>query len=211
MREAAQPLLEGRSLCCEKGGRVLFRHLHLRVHAGQLLRVEGANGSGKSCLLRILCGLDQPAAESGGLLLWRGKPLAEVRSAYYGQLRYLGHSAGISLALSPRRNLQWLRTLHGSAPGSGDPLAYFRLEEEADRPCRLLSAGQRRRAALAQLCLGGALLWILDEPFAALDEAGRQLLRTLLDKHLESGGAVVLSSHGVLEEAGEADCIRLTG
>ncbi|MCC7152489.1 MAG: cytochrome c biogenesis heme-transporting ATPase CcmA [Rubrivivax sp.] len=179
-----------------RGRRVLFSALTLAVAPGQLLRVLGANGAGKTTLLRMLVGLTLPAA---GRVTWLGRPITADRDAFHRALVYLGHGAALKDDLSARENLVSLLALAGHrcddaqadrALGAAGLAGCERL------PARVLSAGQRRRVALARLALAaGQALWVLDEPFNALDVAAVDWLADLLRAHLAGGGIVVLTSH----------------
>jgi heme exporter protein A len=181
---------------CVRGGRALFRGLSLQLHPGQLLRVKGANGAGKTSLLRLLCGLLPPTE---GEVRWRGQPLSGQREAFGQSLVYLGHAAALKDELSPLENLQMACQLVGRpAPRSAalQALAQAGLRGFEGRPVRALSQGQRRRSALARLALApDAALWVLDEPFNALDGAAVQWLEQLLEGQLARGGMVALTSH----------------
>jgi heme exporter protein A len=189
------PALDAMNLRCERGDRTLFEGLCFQVAAGQLLQIEGANGSGKTTLLRTLCGLFEATA---GEVVWCGQSIRTDPANYHAQLSYIGHLPGIKLELSPQENLAFSQGLRGQRPtrsdilGALDAIGLFGFEE---LPCRQLSAGQRRRVALARLLLENSLLWILDEPFTALDRAGNERLSELLVAHLLQGGLVVLTSH----------------
>ena len=188
-------LLETRDLACVRGRRSLFRGLDVKLLPGQLLRVTGPNGAGKTSLLRMLCGLLAPAQ---GQVLWQGQPLRAVREDFHRQLIYLGHAAALKDDLSPLENLQVALRLGGQAPdapAARQALADAGLRGREQVPSRILSQGQRRRAALARLPLGDALLWVLDEPFNALDTAATAWLLGLVEGQLRRGGAVVLTSH----------------
>ncbi|MEX5541935.1 cytochrome c biogenesis heme-transporting ATPase CcmA [Pseudomonas poae] len=191
------PLLEAIALACERDLRLLFEHLELRIAAGDMVQVSGPNGSGKTSLLRLLAGLMQPTA---GVVRLNGKPLDEQRSELARNLIWIGHAAGIKDVLSAEENLSWLCALH--RPASRDAiwraLAAVGLKGFEDVPCHTLSAGQQRRVALARLYLPGPLLWILDEPFTALDSQGVVQLETHLARHCEEGGSVVLTTHHTL-------------
>ncbi len=191
------PLLEAIALACERDLRLLFEHLELRIAAGDMVQVSGPNGSGKTSLLRLLAGLMQPTA---GVVRLNGKPLDEQRSELARNLIWIGHAAGIKDVLSAEENLSWLCALH--RPASRDAiwraLAAVGLKGFEDAPCHTLSAGQQRRVALARLYLPGPLLWILDEPFTALDSQGVAQLETHLARHCEEGGSVVLTTHHTL-------------
>jgi heme exporter protein A len=188
-------VLEATDLECERGGRRLFRKRALALGAGSLLRVAGANGSGKTSLLRILCGLLEPAA---GEVRWQGRPIGELREEYTRRIVYLGHAPAIKDDLTAAENLRIACTLAGapaSAAGIEGALERFGLGASA-APTRRLSQGQRRRAALARLLLSAqAPLWLLDEPYAALDVAAARTLDELVTAHAARGGAVVFTTH----------------
>jgi len=183
------------NLECIRGDRLLFSSLEFELHSGQILFIEGANGAGKTSLLRILAGLSPP---SDGAVLWCGHGIHHHRSEYHSELIYLGHAAGLKAELSVRENLRLWLTLAGRSDGVPriDPaLAAVGLAGYEDAPTRALSAGQRQRTALARLLLHPARLWIMDEPFTALDSAGISRVRALLESHAVNGGMVVLTSH----------------
>lgn len=154
----------------------------------------GPNGSGKTSLLRMLCGLLQPAE---GEIRWDGKPTRRLGDDYLAQLAYVGHLNGLKDDLTARENLAVYVGIDGAGSqlDPRDPLARMGLRECADFPARWLSQGQRRRLALARLLAVPRTLWILDEPFTGLDKASVTLLQDLLEHHLESGGMVVVTSH----------------
>lgn len=183
-------------LTCTRGGRQLFSSLSLEVKSGQLLRVRGSNGAGKTSLLRMLCGLLLP---SSGQVLWCGKPLASQREKFGQDLMYLGHAAALKDELSPLENLLDACALSGRKPDVAAALAALRgagLRGHERTPARRLSQGQRRRSALARLALShSAPLWVLDEPFNALDTAANAWLTSLIEAHLMTQGMVVLTSH----------------
>ena len=185
------PLLEARGLTCLRGARLLFEDLHLSLGPGEMLEIHGPNGSGKTTLLRVLCSLTHPES---GEVYWRGRALQDRREEFHAALRYVGHQDGIKSALTVRENLEVAARLAGD--GDVEPaLGRFGLESVADQPVRALSAGQRRRAALARLLLHDAPLWVLDEPFTALDDEGAALMHHLLAQQVGKGGAVLLSTH----------------
>ena len=195
MSSAAPPVLELRDLACVRGRRRLFRGLNATLAPGQLLRVTGANGAGKTSLLRMMCGLLAPAQ---GQVLWQGQALPQARDDFHQQLIYLGHAAALKDDLTPLENLQIATRLGGHASDEAaarQALADAGLSGREQVPTRTLSQGQRRRAALARLPLGTARLWVLDEPFNALDTVATAWLLGLIEAQLQRGGLVVLTSH----------------
>lgn len=160
-----------------------------------MLRIRGPNGSGKSSLLRLLCGLAQPAAGQVDLF---GLALVRQRGVLASRLLWIGHAAGVKALLTAEENLAWLGVLQarGASAPIAQALAAVGLRGFEDTPCHALSAGQQRRIALARLYLPGApALWLLDEPFTALDAAGTAQLEAHLAMHCRRGGTVVLSAH----------------
>jgi heme exporter protein A len=188
--------LELQGVECVRGGRSLFRGLSVAVPRGCLLYVRGANGAGKTSLLRLICGLLAPAA---GSVRWGGRPVAAQRDAFHRDLVYLGHAAALKDDLTPLENLHLASTLGGHACSDAQALAALAeagLKRRERVPARILSAGQRRRVALARLVLAAeAPLWVLDEPFNALDRAASDWLLRLIGRHVAGGGVVVLTSH----------------
>ena len=185
--------LVGVDLACRRGGRLVFAGLDCRLPAGGALLLTGANGSGKSSLLRLMATLLPPAE---GRLSWGGVPVMEDAPRYRAALHYVGHLEGTKPALSGREMLRFWAALHGEAPPAIDAaLAAFGLETVADWPCRWLSAGQRRRLALARLVAAPAPIWLLDEPAAALDADGEARLVNAIAEHRAGGGRVALATH----------------
>ncbi|MDH5210492.1 MAG: cytochrome c biogenesis heme-transporting ATPase CcmA [Betaproteobacteria bacterium] len=187
-------MLEAAGLECVRQQRVLFAGLSFALGAGELLRVAGANGSGKTSLLRILCGLLSPQA---GAVRRHGAPIQALREDYARHIVYLGHAPAVKDDLSAEENLAIACRLAGVrvvAESIRDALERFGLSGAA--LVKKLSQGQRRRAALARLWLSAPLpLWLLDEPFTALDTAGVATLRGLIEAHIGRGGAVIYSTH----------------
>ena len=177
--------LQAAGLACERDWRLLFEQLDFELRPGDMLQISGPNGSGKTSLLRLLAGLMQPTA---GQILLGGKPLAEQRHALASILLWIGHAAGIKDLLTAEENLTWLCALHqpASAERIWAALAAVGLRGFEDVPCHTLSAGQQP-------------LWILDEPFTALDKQGVAQLEAHLAAHCEQGGTVVLTTHHSLD------------
>ncbi len=191
-------MLEIRELCCERGERLLFDQFNLVCGPGDIIEIRGANGSGKSTLLRILAGLAQ---DYSGTVSWREsakQASSEVSPIEFRRLSlYLGHASAVNASLTPLENLMWLTELTTPVDESRAiaALQQMQLGECEDVFCHHLSAGQQRRVALARLLTVDARLWILDEPFTALDSAGVDLLHQLIQHQVRDGGVVVLTTH----------------
>jgi len=189
-------MLEARELAATRGDTALFSGLAFSLAPGALLRVTGANGSGKTSLLRALCGLLMPSA---GEVRWNGENVRALREEYWKHLAYVGHADALKDDLTVEENLAIACALAGlqvSASRAGSAIEGFGLSGRERLPARVLSQGQRRRAALARLAVSEALpLWILDEPFAALDAAAVERVQSLVGEHLARGGMVVLTTH----------------
>jgi heme exporter protein A len=203
---SAQPTdaLVGTDLACRRGERLVFAGLSLTLPAGGVLVLTGSNGSGKSSLLRLLAGLARPEA---GVILWQGADIADDPAAHRGRLHFIGHQDALKGVLTVGEALAFWSGMRGGG-ATRAALAHFRLGPLADWPCRLLSAGQRRRLALARLIASPASLWLLDEPTTGLDADAVADLLAALATHRAEGGCVVLSTHTLLPLEG-ADTLRL--
>jgi heme exporter protein A len=203
----SSPALAVEGLACQRGERLLFEGLGFALGPGQLLLLTGANGSGKSSLLRLLAGLNLPAA---GVIRWRGRTIAEDAPAHRQRLRFLAHLDGVKPALTVSENLTfWAALLGAQAMRVDAALATFGLAPIADLPARFLSAGQRRRLALSRLALMPAPLWLLDEPSTSLDSEGVERLLATLAAHRAQGGIAVIATHDRLALEPSAE-IRLS-
>lgn len=178
-------------LHCRRGGRTVFAGLSFDLRSGQVLELRGANGSGKTSLLRLLAGLGML---SGGQLLWDGRTLRPNDPGYANSMAYLGHQNGLSAELTVTENLCFAQQLAGGSDAKA-ALQAWDLTTVAHHPVRYLSQGQRRRLALARVWLGQRILWLLDEPCASLDSEGEQLFLARLATHLEAGGMAVVATH----------------
>lgn len=200
-------MLEAREIECIRGDRTLFSGLDLALRTGQLMRVMGANGVGKTSLLRILCGLRAP---NQGAVLWSGSPLGKVREEFHENLLYVGHLSGLKDDFSAIENLAGSSAVDGSYVDQSaimQALDVLGVAHCSRIPVRHLSQGQKRRVTLARLLLAaGRPLWILDEPFNALDVRAVALVEGLLTAHAAAGGTVVFTTH--LEPS--IDAIELT-
>jgi heme exporter protein A len=198
------------SITCVRGGRTLFEELNLEIKPGSILRISGDNGSGKSSLLRILCGLLTPHA---GKVFWGSDPITEDRDQFHGELIYLGHIPALKADFSAIENLMSLALLGGQSISNEDAMNALReaaLDRQAHRFIRTLSQGQKQRIALSRLLLPQPKsIWILDEPFNALDRDANRALQNLLINHVNRGGIVALSSHQDLQIDDNARVIRL--
>lgn len=190
-------MLEARELLCERDERTLFSGLSFTLNAGEWVQITGSNGAGKTTLLRLLTGLSRPDA---GEVLWQGQPLHQVRDSYHQNLLWIGHQPGIKTRLTALENLHFYHR-DGDAAQCLEALAQAGLAGFEDIPVNQLSAGQQRRVALARLWLTRATLWILDEPFTAIDVNGVDRLTQRMAQHTKQGGIVILTTHQPLNVA----------
>jgi len=192
-------MLEVRELECVRGDHRLFKGLNFILQPGELLHLRGRNGAGKTSLLRAVCGLMAPAQ---GEVLWNGENIRSLRDEFNRGLTYLGHYNGIKGELSALENLQLHSSLYGiriSEKKILDALQKMGLGGREDLPTKVLSQGQKRRVALARLLLTDAPLWVLDEPFTALDVHAVDMLKDLIGSHVKSQGLVMLTTHQHVE------------
>lgn len=195
-------MLSAHGLTCVRGDRRLFAQLDLAVNAGEWLHVRGENGAGKTSLLRLLAGLSQPAE---GEIRWCGQPIKSSESTYRQDLLFFGHHGALKEDLTALENLGFSAAMDGvpfvEAQALG-ALYKFGLKGREELPVRVLSAGQKRRVMLARLAIRKARLWVLDEPFTALDVKAVDLLSSLISEHVRGGGIAVLTSHQTMPIAG---------
>ena len=173
----------------------LFESISFRLQAGDILQIEGENGAGKTSLLRIVAGLGKSCC---GEVLWQGVPIAQQREVYHQSMLFIGHLAGVKRELTALENLRFYQTIAGKRFAHEElmtVLAKVGLVGREDVVVAQLSAGQQRRVALARLWLSDHLLWILDEPFAAIDAKGVKVLEALFVQHAQQGGMVLLTTH----------------
>jgi heme exporter protein A len=198
------------SVSCVRGGKTLFSNLDLKIKPGTILRISGDNGSGKSSLLRILCGLLAPQS---GEVIWGDQAIYKDRDQFHSELIYLGHIPALKADFTALENLISLALLGGhvtTAKEALQALSAAGLADQAHRVVRTLSQGQKQRIALARLRLPQPKsLWILDEPFNALDQKSNQLLQSLLVGHVKQDGIVALRSHQTLSMDDEPQVVRL--
>ncbi len=178
-----------------RGDRRLFAGVGLSVSNGELLHVRGPNGSGKTTLLRMLCGLVRPEA---GEVRWNGEPIKRLGEAFLSQLTYVGHHNAIKNELTGPENLRVHAALNGIKVDTGailDALSRMGMKGYEEVPTKVLSQGQKRRTALARLLIAQSPVWVLDEPFNALDVGAVAILQEAVRNHLKNGGMVILTTH----------------
>ena len=187
-------LLEAREINCWRGDRHILRDVSFSVRAGEFLKLTGPNGVGKTTLIRIVCGL--LPAESGSVA-WRGKTIIGASEEFHTDMVYLGHLNSLKADLTARENLRYLAGLRQSLTDAEIDAALDRVGilSRGDLVARSLSAGQKRRLALARQLLAGATLWILDEPVTNLDTAGIELVEELITEHVNKGGLALSAAH----------------
>jgi heme exporter protein A len=192
-QKTSTPLISAVKLTCIREERLLFDELSLEINPGDIMQVEGPNGSGKTSLLRILSGLSQPY---DGKVLYKNQVISHCREEFHQNLLYFGHLSGVKGEMTAEENLDFNLALHGNK--TEDSLTYLtrvNLAGFEDSLASHLSAGQHRRIALARLYHSTAPIWILDEPFAAIDKQGVAGLELLFSLHAKRGGCVILTTH----------------
>lgn len=188
-------MLEVKNLTAIRGERILFESLSFKINVGELVQIEGRNGTGKTTLLRILAGLGESEC---GEVFWRQSKIQSDRESYHHDLLFLGHQTGIKRELTPLENLHFYLAVHQQKLEESalfQALAKVGLAGREDVPVLQLSAGQQRRVALARLWLSKKMLWILDEPLTAIDKQGVKTLEALFINHTQQGGIVILTTH----------------
>lgn len=195
-------MLDVQQLTAIRGERILFESLSFTINPGELVQIEGRNGTGKTTLLRILAGL---GSRDQGQIYWQKHAIEQCRDEYHRQLLFLGHQPGTKRELTAYENLRFYQAFHSSKTVAQDEI-YFALAKVGlagyeDVPAAQLSAGQQRRIALARLWLSEQPLWILDEPLTAIDKQGVKVLASLFLQHVAHGGMVILTTHQDLFEA----------
>ncbi len=186
-------MLSASNLTCIREDRLLFEALDINISAGDIVQIEGPNGAGKTSLLRILAGLSQPF---DGCVNFQNENINQQRETFHQDLLYLGHLSGVKDEMTAQENLEFNLGLHGLPTDTAEKtLAEVNLLGFEDALSSHLSAGQQRRISLARLWQSQAKIWILDEPFTAIDKLGVEKLEQLFLKHADNGGCVVLTTH----------------
>jgi len=204
-------MLIAQDLACLRGDRLLFKQIGFTLNAGGLMNVLGENGSGKSSLLRMICGLLTPEV---GSITWQGQSIKQASEDYLSNLTYIGHLNGLKDDLTAMENLQISARLageHVDEPAALTALMAIGIARCAKLPVGVLSQGQKRRVALARLWLSHAPLWVLDEPFAALDASSVLTLATCISAHMARGGMTIITTHqDVVIDAQTTQTLRLS-
>jgi heme exporter protein A len=198
------------NLSCSRGDKRLFSGVSFALQPGEWLHLEGDNGVGKTSLLRLACGL---SALEQGEIQWQGQPVSSNIDEFRANLAYLGHQLALKEDLTPLENLRADTAIAGRTLSLADAksaLAQLGLKGREHLPVRVLSQGQKRRTALARLLVSSAPLWILDEPFVALDAAAQKVLSDIINGHLNRQGMVLFTSHQMVTLAGQGRSYRLT-
>lgn len=185
-------LIRTENLCFERDEIKVIDRVNLELNSGDLLQVEGCNGSGKTTLLRLLTTAIKPTS---GRIFYQGKKLSDCRYEYCSNIIFIGHQIALKERLTPVENLNWLSPIGLSQDSINRALDSVGLRDFETAPSWSLSAGQKRRVALARLIVSNAKIWFLDEPFTAIDTQGIGLMKQLIDDHVSKGGAVVFSTH----------------
>ncbi len=200
-------LLSASDLRLFRGDRCLFESLGFALGAGEMLLVEGANGSGKTSLLRAISGL---LSLDSGVIYWRGQVTLRNRQTLCADMAWLSHRLGLKYDLTLVENLRFDAALRGRArDGDNEVLGRLGLKGLERLPVRALSAGQQRRVALARLVLSGSRLWLMDEPFTNLDTAGQTLVREIIERKLKQGGVCVVATHHAIDISAPTRRIKL--
>lgn len=189
-----QTLLSTSRLFCERGYRTLFRDLEFSLLAGEVVRIAGPNGAGKSTLLKVLSGI---STDYEGDIFWREQPIDTCRDDFLRHTCFLGHAKAVKKNLTPAENLRWFQSLYPckASVSISAALEHVGLAAYEDTLCGQLSAGQQQRVALARLVMSDACLWILDEPFTAIDKDGVKAFEAMIGEFASLGGSVLITTH----------------